>query len=107
MASRKPRKPESVSRRGSISEHASDWIRQFSKQLEDNFIDSALSLPAGRLHRATTKTRQSGRVFWALLDSGMDTESFAETVGRVLIEKRPGSIEWNSRVESTAIRADR
>ena len=26
----------------------------------------------------------------------MAPESFAETVGRVLIEKRPGSIEWNS-----------
>jgi hypothetical protein len=35
-------------------------------------------------------------VFHTLLDSGMDTESFAETVGRVLIEKRPGSIAWNA-----------
>ena len=35
-------------------------------------------------------------VFHTLLDSGMDAESIAETVGRVLIEKRPGTIEWNA-----------
>ena len=35
-------------------------------------------------------------MFETFLDSGMDAESFSETVGRVLIEKRPVSIEWNS-----------
>ncbi|MGO8745158.1 MAG: hypothetical protein ACLQNE_04135 [Thermoguttaceae bacterium] len=37
-------------------------------------------------------------MFETLLDSGMDAELFAETVGRVLIEERPGSIQWNSQL---------
>ena len=95
MASRKPRKSESVSRRGSISEHASDWVRRFSKELEDNFINAAASIPAD----APARDYQDATiwaVFSVLLDSGMDTESFAETVGRVLIEKRTASVEWTS-----------
>ena len=95
MASTKPPKSESASRRGSISEHASDWIRRFSRQLEDHFIDAGLSIPAD----APARDYQDATIramFSALLDCGMDTESFAETVGRVLIEERPGSIEWNS-----------
>jgi hypothetical protein len=95
MASRKPRKSESASHRGSISDHASDWIRRFSKELEDNFIDAAVSIPADAAARdyqdATIRA-----VFSVLLDSGMDAESFAETVGRVLIEKRTASVEWTS-----------
>jgi hypothetical protein len=95
MASRKPRKSESVSHRGSISDHASDWIRRFSKELEDNFIDAAVSVPADAAAReyqhATIRA-----VFSVLLDSGMDTESFAEMVGRVLIEKRTASVEWTA-----------
>jgi hypothetical protein len=33
-----------------------------------------------------------------LLDSGMTTESVVEAVGRVLIERSPASVEWNSKL---------
>ncbi len=95
MASRKPRKSESVSHRGSISEHASDWFRRFSTELENSFTDSALDLPADASARAYQDATIRA-VFLVLLDSGMDTESFAETVGRVLIEKRADFVEWTS-----------
>ena len=35
-------------------------------------------------------------MFETFLDSGIDSEVIAETVGRVLLEQRPRSIEWNS-----------
>ena len=95
MADTKPRKSKSVPHRASISEHASNWIRRFSKQLEEKFIDAGLNISAD----APARDYQDATIwamFRVLLDSGMDTESFAETVGRVLIEERPGSIEWNS-----------
>jgi len=95
MANWKPRKSQSVPHRGSISEHASDWIRRFSKELEDNFINSALSIPADSPARAYQDATIRA-VFSVLLDSGMDTESFAETFGRILIERRAASVEWTS-----------
>ena len=95
MDGKKPRKSKSVARGDAISPDASDWIRKFLHQLELNFVDTGLGLPpdarVGEYQLATIRT-----MFHTLLDSGMDTESLAETVGRVLIEKRPGSIEWNS-----------
>ena len=95
MDSKKPHETELGSRRVPISEHANDWIRKFVQQLERNFVDTSLSLPPDarifEYQRATIRA-----VFHTLLDSGMDSESFAETVGRILIEKRPDTIEWNS-----------
>ena len=62
--------------------------------------NSTSSIPALVCHRtracSNIRLATIRAMFHTLLDSGMDTESFAETVGRVLIEKRPGSIEWNS-----------
>ena len=95
MDSKKPPETELESRRASISEHANDWIRRFVQQLELNFVDTSLSLPPDA-HVLDYQLATIRAMFDTLLDSGMDTESFAETVGRVLIEKRPGSIEWNS-----------
>ncbi len=95
MPTKRPPKSESESRRDSISEHASDWIRQFIKHFELNFVDTIQSLP----HDASTPEYQDATIramFQTLLDSGMDTESLVETIGRVAIERRPGSVEWNS-----------
>ena len=95
MATRKPHESGSAPRPGSISENASDWIRQLSEQLEEHFIDSALSIPA----EASARDYQDATiraVFSVLLESGMDTESFAETVGRILIEESAASVEWTS-----------
>jgi hypothetical protein len=95
MASMKPRKSESVSRRKSISESASEWIGLCIKHFELNLLDTSRSLPpdASDLDYWVAAIRA---MLDAFLDSGMDTELFAETVGRVLIEERPGSIEWDS-----------
>jgi len=95
MASTKPRESESVSHGDSISEQASDWIRLFIKHFELNVLDTCRSLPpdASDLDYRVAAIRA---MFETFLDSGMDSELFAETVGRVLIEERPGSIEWNS-----------
>jgi 5-methylcytosine-specific restriction endonuclease McrA len=46
MAKTKPRKYETVSGGGSISEHASDWIRLFIKHFELNLLDTGRSLPS-------------------------------------------------------------
>ena len=95
MASTKPRESESVSRGDSISEHASDWIRLFIKHFELNLLDTSRSLSpdASDLDCWVAAIRAMLETF---LDSGMDTELFAETVGQVSIEGRSGSTEWNS-----------
>jgi hypothetical protein len=95
MASTKPRKSESVSRGDSISERASEWIRLCVKHFELNLLEGSRSLPPDASDR-DYGVAAIRAMFETLRDSGMDTESFAETVGRVLIEERPGSIEWNS-----------
>ena len=97
MASRKPHKTESVSSERSISKDVSDWLLQLSKQLEDGFIELALEFPEDAPIRAYQDATIRA-MFSALLDSGMDPEAFAETAGQVLLEKRTGSIEWNSRL---------
>lgn len=97
MASTKPHKSESVSHGDSISERASDWIRLCIKHFELNLLDTSCSLPpnASDLDYRIAAIRA---MFETLLDSGMDAELFAETVGRILIEERPGSIQWNSQL---------
>jgi hypothetical protein len=97
MASTKPHKSESVSHGDSISERASDWIRLCIKHFELNLLDTSRSLPpnASDLDYRIAAIRA---MFETLLDSGMDAELFAETVGRILIEERPGSIQWNSQL---------
>ena len=45
MAKTKPRKYETVSGGGSISERASEWIRLFIKHVELNLLDTSRSLP--------------------------------------------------------------
>lgn len=94
MASRKRRKPESVSPRGSISEDLSNWIRQFLRRVEEDLIDAGRDIPADGSPR-DYQDAAIRAVLETLLESGMDTESFAETVGRVLIERRPGSTSWS------------
>src|SRR5208282_3128580 len=95
MSSEKPPETELQSRPAAGSKHANDWIRRFVRQLELNFVDTSLSLPPdARVPEYQLATIRA--VFHTLLDSGMDSESFAETVGRVLIERRLGFVEWNS-----------
>jgi hypothetical protein len=95
MASRKPRKSESVSRGDSISERASEWVGLCVKHFELSLLDTARSLPpdASDLDCSIAAIRA---LFETLLDSGMDAESIAETVGRVLMERHAGSIKWSS-----------
>jgi hypothetical protein len=95
MAKTKPRKYESVSGGESISEHASEWIRLFIKHFELNLLDNSRSLPsdASDLDYRVAAIRA---MFETILDSGMDRELFAASVGRILIEKRPSSVAWNS-----------
>ena len=95
MNSKKSPETELESRRDSISEHANDWLRRFVEQFELNFADTSRSLPSDARVLEYQVTTIWG-MYRTLLDSGMDTDLFAETVGRVLIEERPGSIEWNS-----------
>jgi len=95
VAKPKPRKSESGSRRDSISERASEWVRLYVKHFELHFLDMSRSLPsdASDLDCGITAIRA---MFETFLDSGIDGEMIAETVGRVLLEQRPRSIEWNS-----------
>ena len=95
MASPKPRKSEPVSRTDSISERASEWIRLYIKHFELNLLDTSRSLPpdASDLDCGVAAIRA---MFETLLDSGMDTEVIAETVGRLFVEQRRGSVEWSS-----------
>ena len=95
MAKTKPRKYESVSGGGSISEHASEWIRLFIKHFELNLLDTSCSLPsdASDIDYRVAAIRA---MFETILDSGMDRELLAASVGRILIEKRPSSVAWNS-----------
>ncbi len=95
MDGNKPPETEWGSGRASTSEHANDWIRRFVHQLEVNFADTSLSLPPDA-HVLEYQIATIRAMFRTLLDSGMDSESFAGAVGRVLIEKRPVSIGWNS-----------
>ena len=90
MASKRQRRSESVSRGESLSDHASDWIQRFSRQLERDFADAGRSLPADApvsdYQYATIRAMRQ-----ALLATGMAPESFAEAVGQVLMEERPGA----------------
>jgi len=95
MAGKKPRESEPESPPDSISEHANAWIRQFVRALENSFLDASRSLPSdARVPDYQVATIRA--VLQTLLDSGMDSESFVEAVGQVLIERRPGPVEWNS-----------
>jgi len=97
MPSQKPPESQLESRRDSISERASDWIRRFIEQFEISFVDTSHSLRAD----ANISDYQDATVramIQTLLESGMNTESLVETIGRVLIEGRPGSVQWNSKL---------
>ena len=95
MASKKPRESAPESRADSISEHASDWIRQFAQQFELNFVETSYRLPPdARVLEYQVATIRA--VFQTLLDSGMNTESIAEAMGQVVIERCRESIEWNA-----------
>ena len=96
MDGKKPHEANSESRRASIPAHANDWIRKFVQQFELNFVDTSLGLlPDARAIEYQLATIRA--MLRTLLDSGMDIESFAETVGRVLIQEPLGAVEWNSK----------
>ena len=95
MASTKPHESKTVSRGGTLSEHTSDWINLFIKHFELNLVDASHSL---RPDASDSDYRSAAirAMFETVLDSGVDSDVFAETVGQVLIEERHGFIEWNS-----------
>jgi len=91
----KPRKTRSGFRSELISERASEWVRLYVKHFELNFLDMGCSLPpdAGDRDYGIAAIRA---MFQTLVDSGIESEAIAETVGRVLLEQRSRSVEWNS-----------
>jgi hypothetical protein len=97
MSETKPHKSESVPGGTSIAEHSSEWIRLFIKHFELNLLDMSRSLPpdASDIDHWIAAIRAMRET---VLDSGMDSELFAETVGRILIENRPGAAAWNSQL---------
>lgn len=95
MARTKPRESESAPRADSISDDASDWIPLFIKHFELNLLDASHNLAP---HASDLDYRVAAirAMFETFLDSGTDAEQFAEMVGRVLIERRYGPVQWNS-----------
>jgi len=95
MASKKPRESKPESRGDSIPEDASDWLRQFVKHFELNFLDASRGLPPEAVppdyQHATIRA-----VFQTLLDAGLNSETVVESIGQVVIESRSGSVQWNS-----------
>jgi hypothetical protein len=93
MDGTKPPESGSESPPHSIPQHAGEWIRQFVQQLELHFLDTTQNLAseAGFFDYQVATIRA---VLRTLLDSGMDTESIVGTIGQVLIERRPGPLEW-------------
>ena len=95
MASTKSHESKPVSRGGILSEHTSDWINQFIKHFELNLLDASHSLPPDASD-SDHRFAAIRAMLETVLDSGVDSEVFAATVGQVLIEERHGLIEWNS-----------
>lgn len=97
MAENKLRDSEAESQQNSIPEGAGDWVRQFVKHFELNFLDASRSLPPepplSDLHGATIRA-----ALQTLLDSGMDVEAVEESVGHALIARHLGPTEWNSKL---------
>ncbi len=95
MPSKKPPESETESPQESISQHASDWIRQFIKHAELYFVDAsevlASDASASEYQEATIRA-----VFQALRDSGMTVEAVLETIGYVAIEQTGSPVKWNS-----------
>lgn len=79
----------------SISEPVGDWIRQFVKHFEINFVDASRRLPAdAELPAYQHATVQA--VFETLLDSGMTVDEVIEMVGQAAIERPSGPVQWNA-----------
>jgi hypothetical protein len=95
MANTKRHESKPVSRGGTLSEHTTDWINLFIKHFELNLLDASHSLPPDA-SESDYRFAAIRAMFETVLDSGVDGEVLAETVGKVLIEERQGSIEWNS-----------
>ena len=85
----------SLSRRASLREHTSDWIQLFMKHFEVNLLEVSHGLSA-EASDSDCRSAAIRAMFETILDSGADIEEFAETVGQVLMERRHGSVEWNS-----------
>jgi hypothetical protein len=95
MASQKLPESGSASPGKAISEDAGDWIQQFAKHLELNFVDTSRSLPSDA--RLPDLQDATARAVWqTLLDSGMGADSILELLGQVLIETSAGPVEWSS-----------
>jgi hypothetical protein len=78
-----------------LSEQTSEWINLFIRHFELNLLDAghSLSREASDFDYRSAAVRA---LFETVLESGVDSEVFAETVAQVLVEERHGSIEWTS-----------
>lgn len=79
-----------------ISPNAIDWLEQFLKHFQINFIDRSSALPGDADINAFQRT--TIRVLFDTLkdsDSRTDNESLLELIGQVLSERSPSSEEWS------------
>jgi len=94
VATRKP--PDSKSREShrTISATADDWIRQFVKHLELNFVNTGHDLPpdAGKSQLQDAAARAAVAT---LIDSGLEFQSVLELLGQVAVESQATNLMWN------------
>ena len=95
MPSNEPPEPETESRRDSVSEDASDWIRQFLKYVELHFLDASLPCDA-RVAEYQDATIRA--VIQTLLDSGMTRESVLEALGCAATQQGVDGGKWDSKL---------
>ena len=87
--------PETEAHPSSISLHASDWLRQFVKHFEQNFVDASEHLaPNANLSAYQLATVRA--VIATLNDSGLTAESAREMLAQVSMEQDNNLIEWTS-----------
>jgi hypothetical protein len=94
MASKKPHKSKVGSRSDPISESASDWMGQFVKHFELNFLDACRDLPrdagAADFHDAAMRA-----AFETFRDSGMAADAIVESLGQASAKQRVAVVKWN------------
>ncbi len=95
MPSRKPLESRPEARRESIPESASDWLRQFNKHFEENFVNLCCDF-AAEASRTEIRNVTVRAVIQTLLDSGEDTNSIAEAIGQAFLGQRVISRDWNT-----------
>lgn len=77
----------------SISLDASDWLQQFIKHVEINFVDASEGLPPDAA-LPTFQAMAMQAVIQTLQDSGLSREDVLELLGRISLEQKVVYGEW-------------